>query len=257
MIAQLSPGHVRDDVVVRHHTKVPALGTVCRMHWRMLCKNSTLPHTFYSIGSSGLCRVSGKRALLLGRAENAEEFGDFLRFCNILQLTSNHQPPDGWQVVETTRVMLRAPATQAALPARVALNSGESFCKSVSPSSVLALLESGDGPIPPLARDFFYADLCARRNHGYTAMYGITKNNTLLAGAGIWALLEKDAYIANVETHALHRHRGLATTLLTSLCCDFGKTRTLSLLCEEPLISFYTRFGFQADYQHFFVSVRP
>ncbi len=252
MIAELLPVRTRDCLYVQRLTTAPVQGTLLRMHWQMLAENPALPHAFFRVGNCGLCKISGKRALFLGYAEDAEEFGAFLRFSQVLQLTTSALPPEPWQVVEKTRVLLRFPGTK--LPSSFSREI-PGFCKAVQPRDILTLLESSDGPIPPAARDYFYADLCARRNHGYAVLYGIETEENLLATAGIWALLEKNAYIANVETRPEYRQKGFASFLIAQLCLDFGKTRTLSLLCDEELLTFYARLGFVATNQFSFVSV--
>ncbi len=255
MIYQLHPQRPKDSLEVHRLTTMPVAGALCQMHWHMLCENPRLMHTFYRVGPGGLCKLSQGRALLCGKAEDAEEFGAFLRFANILQLTSSHLPPNGWHVVEQSRVMLRLPCSPSDALLKNTAAPLPGFCQSVSPSDVIALLESSDGPIPDAARDFFYADLCARRNHGYAVLYGVKQQNVLQSTAGIWALLKHEGYIANVETHTQHRHKGLATALLSHLCLQYGRTRTLSLLCQDELIPFYARLGFSPTSRHSFVSV--
>ncbi len=253
MIVQLLPNRRQDTLHLKLNTHSPVGGTLCRMHWQMLQENPALPHRFYRIDNTGLCKISGGRALLLGHAQDAEEFGAFLRFSQVLQLTTSNPPPPGWKVVEKSRVLLRP--SNRILPAFIEHKEVKGFSKTVSPSDILTLLESSDGPIPPAARDYFYADLCARRNHGHAILYGILQNNALLSTAGIWALLEHEGYLANVETHFSHRNQGYASFLLSQLCHDFGSTHSLSLLCQEPLIAFYSRFGFAPTEEYSFVSI--
>ncbi len=228
----------------------PALGPLCSMHWQMQCKNPRLPHHFFLVGSAGLLQLSGGRAFLCGRAEDAEELGAFLRFSCISQLTALDFMPPGWALAEEDEVLLRPPA---ALPAHFAPPPG--LVETPPAEDLLAVLESADGPIRPLAaRDYFYADLCARRNHGYAVLYGLHQGGRLVSTAGLWALTPQGGYLANVETRPEHQRQGHAGALIRLLCARYGD-RPLSLLCRKELLAFYARFGFLPTGQKGLVSV--
>ena len=221
-------------------TAPPVTGVLCAMHWAMKQENPRLPHRFYLAGRQGVLKLSGGRATLCGPAEDAEELGAFLRFADVSQLTALDFVPPGWRVVEENRVLLRPPGPLLAPPRPLP---GFEACPGAG--EVIGVLESADGPIPPAARDFLYADLCARRNHGRATVYGVREGGELASTAGLWALAEGDAYLACVETRPQSQRRGYAGGLVARLCEQFGANRRLSLLCLPKLLPFYARFGFE------------
>ena len=216
----------------------PVTGALCAMHWEMQLENPRLPHQFYLAGQQGILKVSGGRATLCGPAEDAEELGAFLRFAGISQLTALDFLPHGWRVAEENQVMLRPAGTPLA-----PLGRPPGFEPCPGAEEVIEVLESADGPLPPAARDFFYADLCARRNHGRAAVYGAREDDVLVATAGLWALTDAEGYLACVETRLGSRGRGYAGGLIATLCAQYGERR-LSLFCRRELVPFYARFGF-------------
>ncbi len=235
--------------VLRRATET-ATGALCAIHWQMLCQNPRLPHHFFLVGGEGLLKLSGGRALLCGPAEDAEELGAFLRFSGVSQLTALDFALPGWALAQENRVLLRPPA-----PAASPTAPPHGFCEAPAPAAVLEVLESADGPIqPPAARDFFYADLCARLNHGCAALVGLQAEGRLIATAGLWALTAQAGYLANVETRPECRRQGHAGALIRQLCATHGG-RPLSLFCQAALLPFYARFGFAPTGQRGLISI--
>ncbi|MDL2254529.1 GNAT family N-acetyltransferase [Ruminococcaceae bacterium OttesenSCG-928-I18] len=227
--------------VLRRTSGQPMVGVLCRMHWEMLGENPRLPHRFYFVGDEALLKLSGGRATLCGTVQDADELGAFLRFAAVSQMTALDFFPPGWHLIETNSLLLRPAGlphdtTAVPLPGKI-----DTFPPA---EEVLSVLESADGPITPqVARDFLYADLNARRNHGKACVYGIRKAGRLAATAGLWALSGAEGYVACVETRPDSRRQGYATALLQQLCKDF-KNRTLCLICRGELVEYYGRFGF-------------
>lgn len=217
----------------------PAIGALVEMYWRMQAENPRLPHRFYLIDDSAVLRIGGARATMCGTVANPEEVAAFLRVEHVSQMTAGDFFPPGWRLLETNRVLLRAPAPFMAEPPP------PGFDPAPSMEAVMAVLESQDGRMsPPAARDFFYADANARRNHGAAWVPGIWAGETLAATAGAWAVTGREVYVACVETRLEARGRGHARALLGQLCARYG-AQPMSLLCRGEMLPFYAPFGFR------------
>ena len=256
MIRMAGPDDARE--VLRRAETQPTLGAICAIHWRMQQENPHLPHRFYLLDGEGLLKISGGRGFLCGAVGDTEELISFLRFAGVEQLTALGFFPPGWQVVEQDHILLRA--AESHKPTEVFKPLG--FAPTPTGEEVLGVLESSDGQIhPQAARDFFYADFCARRNHGAAVVYGLRPpgapaNSVLAATAGLWALAAHEGYIACVETRPEHQGQGYASELLRVLCEEFGHL-PLSLMCQEKLRDFYSRFGFLETGHKGIVSICP
>lgn len=224
--------------VLAQAARWPVTGALVEMYWHMQMENPRLPHRFYLLDTGAVLRLGGSRATLCGPAGDPGELAAFLRHERISQMTALDTLPPGWRVVEDDTLLLR-PAGPAPLPPPPP---GFEDCPSLE--EVMAVLESQDGRMsPPAARDFFYADAAARRNHGGTVVYGIRREEGLAATAGLWALTLREGYVACVETRREYQGKGLASALLSQLVGRYGD-RPLSLLCQPALCSFYARWGF-------------
>lgn len=233
-------GPADEDEIIALAAAWPATGAIVEMYWRLQQENPRLPHRFYLAGGAVL-RVGGSRATLCGRVADPEEVAAFLHLEGVSQMTASDFYPTGWRLLETNKTLLRLPAPYAApAPLPHGLEAWPDM------EAVMAVLESRDGRMtPPAAREFFYADANARRNHGAAVVLGIREGDALAATAGAWAVTAREAYIACVETRAEAQGRGYATALLGLLCAQLGG-RAMSLMCRSEMQPFYARFGFAA-----------
>lgn len=218
--------------------RTPCVGPRVWVDFHIAADNPKMPYRFYLSPPGTLIELTGRGAVVCGNPASDEEVALFLKMSGAARLISDGWAPGGWH---TSRYeMLARPAgpfAEASPPA--------ALDEAPRTEEVLAVLESSDGRIRPEdSRDGFAADLCARRNRGYAAVYGIREAGRLAATAGVYALSDTEAYLACVETVAPARGRGHAAALVGLLCQRFGGGRQMTLLCDESLSGFYTPFGF-------------
>ena len=233
----------------------PATGPLCQMHWQLLQQNRHMPHRFFLTDSGAVLKLSGRRATLCGVPQTSEEgaeIQDFLVFSNADRLTAVDWYAPGWILVDNAAVMRRS--ANAPLPPVPPV---PGFDPEVPVNDVLDVLESSSGPMEPEGvREGFWVDFHIRRNHGYSRVYGVWEGDVLAATAGAYAVLDKTAYIACVETRPESRGKGYATALLAQLCADLPE-HDISLLCRDELCGFYAPLGFAKTGQHGFICQTP
>lgn len=243
------------EAVLRALRATPAIGPLCEMHWRLLRQNRHMPHRFYLTDSGAVLKLSGRRATLCGVPQSpaeGSELESFMAFSQVDRLTSVDWSPPSWPLLDNAAVLVR-PAEEP-LPPTPAL---PGFDPEPPVEDVLRVLESTNGRMQPEGvREGFWVDFHIRRNHGYSRVYGVWQDGVLAATAGAYAVLENAAYIACVETLPSCRHRGYATALLARLCADLPH-RALSLMCADPMESFYGQWAFAKTGRRGFISQNP
>ena len=216
-------------------TQSPVTGLRMEVDFRLLRQNPRMPYRFYSAGESAVLQDTGGYVRLCGMPENPAELDAWLSFIGAKSLFSDGWAPALWQQQPLLTLRLSAPPPPPA--------EGEPVIDTApSMEEVIALFAENNSVGLP-AYDNLYADLCARRNHGFGCVYGIREGGRLVSTAGLFALTPTRAYIGGVETLAAYRARGYASLLVRRLCRNFAG-REISLLCGPPLLSFYSRLGF-------------
>lgn len=218
---------------------VPALGARIEVDWMLVGENRKLPYQFYFVGENAVLEVSGSNAMLCGEPGDEEELESFFAFTGITRLTSMGWKPKKWCGAES-KILFRSPNKP-----RIADAEPKNLDSFPSMKDVLAVLESTDGRIvPETARDGFYADVCTRRNHGYADVVGIRKQGILVSTAGAYCITPAQAYIACVETIPTERKQGYAKSLVAYLCERY-KNKCITLLCEQNIVTYYEKLGFE------------
>lgn len=189
--------------------------------------------------------VRGASALLAGPAD-AEELAGFLGFCGVQQLRTTAAVPDGWQRKERfVRMVLPANAVLACQPAPEGIRLNE--CPGVGQvTDLLCRGESLPGGETD-ARDCFYSETCTLVNHGRALLWAAqTPEGQLIATAGAYALWNRTAYLAGVETLQSQRGRGVGRFLVAALANRLaGQGNRVELLCTPERAGFYRALGFE------------
>lgn len=216
----------------------PGIGPKLWVQWQLQQQNSAFGYRFYCVGETAVLSLENDTASFYGTVPNEEELEKFLFFTGVQKLTSATWVPQGW--LQTPLHCMYRPSAGNCLPYPLPSN------VDVQPAmdEVMKVLESTEPLLPQVFHDSFYADTCARRNHGYAAVLGLrTSTGQMVSSAGIYALTPHEAYLAGVETCPDHRGKGYASVLVQALCGLYAD-RMVSLLCKPELISFYAALGF-------------
>lgn len=201
---------------------------------------------FYTGGEGELpfaLGIRGQTALLAGPAD-AEELGGFLGFLGVSRLRCAGTVPEGWKLQKRySRMVLPAGAQ---LPRRE-LPEGFSLEEQSAVSRVTEFLCRGESLSgDQQTRDCFYSETCTLVNHGRAQLWTVQgPAREIVATAGAYALWNKTAYLAGVETGRAVRGKGLAGALVVGLANRLAEQGILvELLCLPALERFYLRLGF-------------
>ncbi len=216
---------------------VLALGPRVEVDWRLKQQNASMPYQFYYAGPKAVVEITGSHGVVLGRPDYPGELENFFEFAGVNRISTNGWVPEGWQK-EKMECMVYYPAKKEECTAP------EGFDEFPTMREVLELLESNEGRIvPQSARDGFYADVCARRNHNFATVVGVRQAGVLASTAGIYCATSRQAYLACVETKREAQNKGYAKGLVRWLCARYSHV-PVSLLCKRELADFYTQLGF-------------
>lgn len=218
----------------------PCMGPRLEADWRLFMQNAAMPYQFFLAGDGCVIEWNGRGFFMIGAPPDETEIELFLAFHKATRLMSDGWVPRHWQKEEFI-LMRKTPGFCAC---RKTLEP-DWFDACPPAEDVIQVLESSDGQIMPSeSRDGFYRDICARRNHGLAAIYGIWERGVLVSTAGVYALAKKEAYIACVETRPQARGKGYASILVHRLCEEYiSKKKTL--MCHKNLRDFYIPLGFK------------
>lgn len=197
------------------------------------------PGRFYA-GPGLALDVGGPEALAAGGA-NPEELAAFLQFCGCSALITNGTAPAGWRAdghlygfALAAGAQLPEPAADEALWASLALDAAP-------PAGELAAFLYPAGP----QRDDYYSALCTKRVRGLAQVWALTREGTMAATIGAYAIRDGKAYLACGCTAEPLRGRGaggrLAVRFANALA---GQGLEVCLLCRGERTGFYTRLGF-------------
>ena len=218
---------------------VLALGPRVEVDWRLKQQNPAMPYQFYAAGQAAVVEITGSHGVVLGKPEYSGELENFLEFSGVNRNSTDGWLPEGWDKKEM-QCMVRQPVQQ-----KPANQMPEGFDEFPTMREVLEVLESNEGRIvPQSARDGFYADVCARRNHGFATIVGLRQAGALVSTAGVYCTTSTQAYLACVETKRALQGKGYAKALVGWLCARFGHV-PVTLLCEKDLTGFYNPLGFE------------
>ena len=187
--------------------------------------------------------VRGQTALLAGPAD-AEELAGFLGFLGVCRLRAAGMAPEGWTLRRRYSRMLLPVGEQLPrreLPAAFVLQEHPAV------SQVTEFLCQGESlSRDQQTRDCFYSETCTLVNHGRALLLAArSRTGEIAATAGAYAIWNKTAYLAGVETRQDARGNGLAGALVTGLANQLAEQGILvELLCLPALEEFYRRLGF-------------
>ena len=187
--------------------------------------------------------IRGQTALLAGAAD-AEELAGFLGFLGVSRLRCAGTVPEGWQLRRRYSRMVLPAGEQ--LPRRE-LPAGFLLEKQPAVSRVTEFLCRGESLSgDQQTRDCFYSETCTLVNHGRALLWAVRDQaGELVATAGAYALWNKNAYLAGVETARDVRGNGLAGALVAGLANQLAEQGILAeLLCLPELEEFYRQLGF-------------
>lgn len=229
----------------------PALGVLCAMNWNLQTENPRLPYGFYRTDWQAAIQITGSRGVYCGPcpdSEQREELSEFLSFCGLSAWTAAGWHPPNWRVAEDSRVMELITRTKA--PPKL---SGLDCCPSAR--EVMAVLEhSGAAALPEAVRESFWVDFNVRRNHNAAAVYGLRREGRLVSTAGLYAIAQKQAYLACVETLPDYQGQGYAKNLIRALCHQYPDHQ-IYLLCQDSLQAFYQTLGFETREHRVYTAV--
>lgn len=197
------------------------------------------PGRFYA-GPGLALDVGGPEALAAGGA-NPEELAAFLQFCGCSSLVTSGTVPAGWQTVEKLTCFVLPAGRRLPLPpadeglwAALALDT-------CPPAGAAAAFLYPPGP----QRDDYYSALCSKRVRGLAQVWALTREGTMAATIGAYAIRDGKAYLACGCTAEPLRGRGaggrLAVLFANALA---GQGLEPCLLCRPERTAFYTRLGF-------------
>lgn len=231
-----------EERVLRLARQSPCCGTRLAADWHVHSENPRTAHEFFFAGEACVFSLNRAMALVAGQPEDSEELKVFLSFSGTRRVFSNAWAPQGWSKGEQVILHIPADGTDAENPTAVLEQQNIDPYPGIN--DVLEVLESTDGKMrPESARQAFYADLNARRNHRRALVCGVREDGRLVSTAGVYAFAQGEAYIACVETVPPARGRGYATRLVQALAgAHRGQRRTL--ICERELQGFYEKMGF-------------
>lgn len=226
-----------------------ASGVACQLG-AMQATFGTLPGSgwqFYTCGPGDIpfaLAVRGSAALLAGPADR-EELAGFLSFLGVLQLRTTGTVPEGWQLQERFIHMVM-PANAQLLretePCEIFLNQQPGIGRVVDFLCQGESLGSGGAD----AWDCFYSETCTLVNHGRALIWTVENAaGELVATAGAYAMWNKTAYLAGVETEKKHRGKEIGGFLVTALANHLAAEGYLAeLLCRPEREHFYQALGF-------------
>lgn len=217
----------------------PGVGPRLEVEWALLCQNPKMPYRFYIVDEEAVLAAGSRDAVLCGPVANEEELLSFLGFAGITRLVTDGTLLFGWmpdlmQVMEWTDGARQSEAP-AALP--------QGFIDKPPMEEVMDVLAASIPEHGGAWRDGFYADVCARQNHGLAHMVGLRRAGALVAVAGALCLTPAEAYLGGVETLPAWQGQGFASALVRHLCGLYAQRR-VTLLCQGQLVPFYTRLDF-------------
>lgn len=187
--------------------------------------------------------IRGQTALLAGPAD-AEELAGFLGFLGVSRLRCAGTVPEGWQLRRRYSRMVLSAGEQ--LPRRE-LPAGFLLEERPAVSRVTEFLCRGESLSgDQQTRDCFYSETCTLVNHGRALLWAAQdQTGEIAATAGAYAIWNRTAYLAGVETGLGAREKGLAGALVVGLANRLAEQGILvELLCLPALEEFYRRLGF-------------
>ena len=179
----------------------------------------------------------GASAVLCGRCD-AEELGSLLGFLGVEKLTAPAgQPcPEGFCEGE----VLTCFAAAEKLPAP-ACRVDWQLRQELSPKVSAGLLSGLDEE----ARMNFFAECCARRNHGQGVFWGAQVGEEIVTAVSTCAVSERFACMFAGETLPAWRGRGIGGALIAAMANHWlDEGRTPCFVARPERVRFYTRLGF-------------
>lgn len=211
-----------------------ALAVTIAVNHRLYENCPALCRTFRT-DRGGLVQLRGEGALAAGPADG-EELAAFLAFAGARALRSDGAAPAGWRPGEPVH-QLALTGPLPALPAPA----GAFLTEEPAPRLAAALQPGLTGE----ERENFFADLCARRNHGLGALVTATDGGGGPLGCAA-LLLAPEARVGVLTAVAVApaaRGRGVGRWLVAALCRPYAGWRLL-LECAPTLAGFYGPLGF-------------
>ncbi|MEG0769527.1 MAG: hypothetical protein RSG59_06345 [Ruthenibacterium sp.] len=185
--------------------------------------------------SDGLLYVQGRSALYAGPIQDAQELEAFLQLLQIKTFQSNSMLLPDW--ADMPRYLMHLPAGTLPDVTAAAVDEHPSLWN-LAHSGVLADIDP----------DAWYADACARVNHGVADIRAVAMPDAAgalqyAATAGAYAIDTQSVFLTAVATKPEYRGRGFACTILSSLARSYAD-KDAYLLCAPQRRSFYEQLGF-------------
>ena len=206
----------------------------------------TQPGRFFA-GPTVAIDLACNTAWVAGHA-NGEELASFLAICGVQRVRMTADPrfaPAGWQRVDILHAFSLTAGEQLLLPpADEALWAECSLNWQPAPGAVADFMYVGK---PQTRRDDFYAELCAKRNHGCARVVTLERGGMVVGTVGAYGFWQGEAYMACGMTSEELRGRGAGGRMIVTLANALAAEGfTATFLAREERTHFYTRLGFAA-----------
>ncbi|MEG2770394.1 MAG: GNAT family N-acetyltransferase [Oscillospiraceae bacterium] len=199
--------------------------------------------SFYLFGDDSAIQLLGSSATVCGEIKDSDELVSFCNFCGVTEIfcTDENFKPQNF--------------TQKALYV-MAFCGEENNCeqekillREISPSVLLKMWE-GEKSTEELENA--YADLCRRKNYTNAKCYGLYDGETLVSTAVCMGKNGAEEYLSFVFTKENYRHQNYGKGIVCAISALDPEVCTY-LTCEENLISFYEKCGFQLQEKQYYL----
>lgn len=215
----------------------PMVGSALELFW----EKPAAGWQFFLSGTGGALALQGGLATLWG-AFDREELASFLGFLGVDTLLGDSLSLEGWQKHSPLTAFTGQPLPGSAFPQGLTLDREPSLL----PFARLVLRDhTGE------EQENYYAQCCARKNHGRGAFYALRQGNTLVSGvSATW--YKGWAYLSQGYTLPPFRGRGLGGALIAALARDLAlQGVTPCLLCAPERRTLYRRMGFREENNYY------
>lgn len=192
---------------------------------------------FFAAPGGALALRPGGSAIACGQFD-PEELGSMLRFMGVESaiLTEGEQPPDGYGEKE----ILTCFCTESPLPYQPCAVEWE-LQTGLSPRVGASLL----GGLDEEARENFFAECCARRNHGHGIFWGAAVEGKTVTTVSSCAVGERYACMFAGETLPVWRGKGIGGGLIVTMANHWLSEGKIPCFAARPeRLHFYKRLGF-------------
>lgn len=217
------------------------LGTAMEVRCRMFREVPQLGHQFW-LSENAAIALSGDTASVVGEYD-PEEMAAFLDFAGMQKLLTDGEAPTGWVPADT----LYAYAVRSPLP--VHCPGGMSIDRQPSLMTFTDLALSGEDAA---AKESFYAQACAKRNHGMGAFWVASLNGTPVSAVAASEICGGFAYMSQGHTLPDFRGGGIGGALIAAMANSLLEQEvTPCWLCREERRHFYEAMGATCEKEYY------